>query len=51
MFTTAPRNEKYSQILNKNTLPYFHSASLTIWPLAMLKRTHFGEFSISRFTT
>ena len=35
----------------KNTSPYFHSASLAIWPLTMLKRTHFGELSISRFTT
>ena len=29
--------KKYSQILNKNISPYFHSASLVIWPLAMLK--------------
>ena len=31
----------------KNTSPYFHSASLAFWPLTMLKRTHFGELSIS----
>ena len=43
--------KKYNQILNKNTSPYFHSASLVIWPLTVLKRTHFSELSISRFTT
>ena len=50
-FTTALWNKKYSQILNKNTSPYFHSESLVIWLLTVLKRTHFGELSISRFTT
>ena len=30
IFTTALRNKKYSQILNKNTSPYFHSTSLVI---------------------
>ena len=39
----ALRNKKYGQILNKNTSPYLHGASLAIWPLTMLKRTHFGE--------
>ena len=43
--------KKYCQILDKNTSPYFHSASLVVWPLAMLKRSHFSELSISRFTT
>ena len=43
--------KKFSQILNKNTSPYFHSASLVIWPLTMLKRTHFSELPISRFST
>ena len=42
---------EYSQILNKDTSPYFHSASLVIWPLTTLKRTHFSELSISRFTS
>ena len=51
IFTTAVRNKKYGQILNKNTSPYFHSVSLAVWPLTMLKRTHFGELSISRFIT
>ena len=51
IFTTTLRNKKYSQILNKNTSPYFHSASLAIGPFTMLKRTHFSELSISRFTT
>ena len=40
-----------SPILNKNTSPYFHCASLVIKPLTMLKRTHFSELSISRFIT
>ena len=43
--------KKIQSILNKNTSLYFHSASLVIWPLTMLKRTHFSELSISRFTT
>ena len=30
IFTTALRNKKISQILNKNTSPYFHSVSLVI---------------------
>ena len=51
IFMTDVRNKKYNQILNTNTSPYFHSASLVIWPLTKLKRTHFRELSISRFTT
>ena len=43
--------KKYSQILYKNTSPYFFSASPVIWPLTMLKRTHSDELSISRFIT
>ena len=51
-FTTALRiKKKHDQILNGNTSPYFHGASLAIWPLTMLKRTHFSELSISKFTT
>ena len=50
IFKTALRNEKYSQILNINITLYFRSASLTIWPLTMLRRAHLGELSISRFT-
>ena len=42
--------KKCSQIPNKNTLPYFHSASLVIWTLPMLKRSHLSELSNSRFT-
>ena len=34
----------------RNTSPCFHSTLLAVWPLAMLKRTCFGELSISRFT-
>ena len=30
IFKIAHRNKKNSQILNKNTLPYFHSALLAI---------------------
>ena len=37
IFTTDVRNKKYNQILNTNTSPYFHSASLVIWPFTMLK--------------
>ena len=50
IFTTALRNKKLSQILNTNTSPYFPSALLAIWPLTMLKRSHFSELSVSRFT-
>ena len=50
IFTAALRNKKLSQILNTNISPYFQSALLAIWPLTMLKRTHFSELSISRFT-
>ena len=51
IFTTALRNKTIRQILNKNTSPYFHSVSLVIWPLSLVKRTHFSELSISRFST
>ena len=51
IFTTALRNKKIRQTLNKNTSTYFHSVSLVIWPLSLMKRTHFSEFSISRFST
>ena len=51
IFTTALRNKTIRQILNKNTSPYFHSVSLVIWPLSLMKRTHFSELSISRFST
>ena len=30
IFMTDVRNKKYNQILNTNTSPYFHSASLVI---------------------
>ena len=48
IFTTALKN---CQILNKNTSPYFHNASLLVWPLIILKGSHFSELSISMFTT
>ena len=51
IFTTARRNEIIRQILKKNTSPYFHGVSLVIWPLTLMKRTHFSELSISRFST
>ena len=51
IFTTALRNKKIRQILKKNTSPYFHSVLLVIWPLTLMKRTHFSEMSISRFST
>ena len=44
--TTALRNKKIRQILKKNTSPYFHSVSLVIWPLTLMKRTHFSDFFI-----
>ena len=50
IFTTALRNKKIRQILDKNTSPYFHSASLVIWLLTMLKGTHVSELSISKFS-
>ena len=49
--TTALRNEQIRQFLNKNTSPYFHSVLLVIWPLTLMKKTHFGELSISGFST
>ena len=50
IFTTALRNKTIRHILNKNTSPYFHCVSLVIWPLTLMKRTHFSELSISRFS-
>ena len=43
IFTTALRNKKIRQILNKNTSPYFHDVSLAIWPLTLMKRAHFKK--------
>ena len=51
IFTTALRNKKICQILKKNTSPYFHSVLLVIWPLTLMKRTHFSELSNWRFST
>ena len=50
IFTTALRNKKISQILTKNTSPYFHSALLVIRPHSKLKEIHFGESFFSRFS-
>ena len=49
--TTALRNEQIRQFLNKNTSPYFPSVLLVISPLTLMKKTHFGELSISGFST
>ena len=49
IYNLALRNKKYSQILNKKYLN-FHSVSLVIWLLFMLKKAHFSEISIYRFT-
>ena len=35
----------------KNASPYFHSASLVVWTLTLLKRGHYSELSISKFPT
>ena len=51
IFTTALRNKKIRQILKKNTSPYFHSVSFVIRPLTSMKRAHFSELFISRFST
>ena len=51
IFTTALKNWKICQILNKTTSTYFHSVSLVIWPLTLMKRTHFSDLSISRSYT
>ena len=42
IITTALRDKKKT--------PYFHSVSLAVRPLTLKKRTHFSEFSISRFS-
>ena len=52
IFTTALRNKIIRQILKKKkTSPYFHSVLLVIWPLNLMKRAHFSELLISRFST
>ena len=51
IFTTAPRNKKIRQTLNKNISPYFQSVSLVIWPLNLMNRAHLSELFISRFST
>ena len=51
IFTTALRNKTIRQILNENNSPYFHSVSLVIRPFTLMKRIHFSELSISRFST
>ena len=48
-FTNANLRKKNSQTLYKSTSPYFHSASLVVWPLTMLKRSHFSDLLVSRF--
>ena len=45
------RNKKYVKLSKKNISPYFHSVLLVIWPLTLMKRTHFSELSISRYST
>ena len=47
IFTTALRNKKIRQILNKNTSPYFHSVSLVIWSLNLMNRAHLSELNNS----
>ena len=53
IFTTALRNKQNTSNSQqkKNTSPYFHSVSFVIWPLTLMKRTHFSDLSISRFST
>ena len=51
IFRAALRNKIIRQILKKITSPYFYSVTLVIWPLTLMKRTHFSEFSISTFST
>ena len=51
IFTTALRNKKYVKFSKKKTSPYFHSVSLVIWPLTLMKRAHLSELFISRFST
>ena len=47
LFTTSIRNKNISQIVNKNTSPYFYSVFLVVCPLTVLKGTHFTELSIT----
>ena len=49
IFTTALRNKTIRQILNKKTSPYFHSVSLVIWPLTLMKRFHFSVHLVVHF--
>ena len=51
IFTTTLRNKKNTSNSQKNSSPYFHSVLLVIWPLTLMKRTHFSEMSISKFST
>ena len=44
----SKNNVKFSM---KNASPYFHSASLVVWTLTLLKRGHYSELSISKFPT
>ena len=44
----SKNNVKFSM---KNASPYFHSASLVVWTLTLLKRDHYSELSISKFPT
>ena len=41
IFTAALRNKIMRQILKKSTSPYFYSVTPFIWPLTLMKRTHF----------
>lgn len=38
------RREKYCQLLNKDTSPYFHSASNVVWPLTVLKKAIIASY-------
>ena len=51
IFTTALRNKKNKSNPQWKYLALFHSASLVIWPLTLMKGTHFSELSISKFST
>ena len=52
IFTTALRNKQNtSNSQKKKTSPYFHSVSFVIWPLTLIKRAHFSELFILRFST
>ena len=51
IYDRSVRNKKKYVKFSINTLPYFYSISLVIWPLTLIKRIHFSELSISRFST